>query len=220
MKELFKMHWNPIFLMNFGFGIAAGVIICLSYILSHREKNFSKSFAITMVLLPAICTIVIPLVTDDIKKAVSLAGIFALIRFRSMPGDSKDILYVFFSLVAGFAFGLGFYSIGIIMVITVSLLFVILSRIINPKPAQILKITIPEDMNYQNAFDDLFEKYLAFSKIKDVRTSNMGTLFTISYTVRTKENAQIKEFMDQIRTRNGNLTVILQSPDDSDSGKL
>ena len=199
---------------NMLLGLIAGVIITSGYILANKNKRFSKNFAITVLLLPVIMTIVIPFIATDLKKTLSLAGVFALVRFRSIPGDSKDILFVFFAIAVGLIIGLNDYFLGFMMTIVVTLLFVLLSRFWKDNQKQVLKITIPEDMNYKDVFNDIFEKYLLKYDVKNVRTSNMGTLFTIAYWIQPKANADIKAFIDELRTRNGNLNIILENSDD------
>ncbi len=195
-------------------GLIAGCGIAGGYVLANKGKKYSKNFVITVLLLPVIMTIIIPFIATDLKKTLSLAGVFALVRFRSIPGDSKDILYTFFAAAAGLVIGLGSYFVGFVMVIVVSVLFVFISKNWKVENKQILKITIPEDMNYKDVFDDLFQKYLVKWGVKNVKTSNMGTLFTISYWVQPKNDCDTKAFIDELRTRNGNLNIILENPDD------
>ena len=195
-------------------GLIAGIVIAAGYVSANQGKKYSKNFVITVLLMPVIMTIVIPFIATDLKKTLSLAGVFALVRFRSIPGDSKDILYVFFSLSSGLIIGLNNYLVGFVMVIVISLLFVLISRGWKVEDKQILKITIPEDMNYKDVFDDLFTAYLVKWGVKNVKTSNMGTLFTISYWVQPKKDCDTKKFIDELRTRNGNLNIILENPDD------
>ena len=195
-------------------GLVAGVIIATGYVVANNGKKFSKNFVITVLLLPVIMAIIIPFIATDLKKTLSLAGVFALVRFRSIPGDSKDILYTFFAAAAGLVIGLGSYFIGFVLVFTVSVLFVLFTRFWKVSDKQILKITIPEDMNYKDVFDDIFEKYLVKHAVKNVKTSNMGTLFTISYWVEPKRDCDTKAMIDELRTRNGNLNIILENPDD------
>ena len=201
-------------LFNMFLGLVAGIIIMCGYIVAQKNKKISKNFAVTILLLPVIMTVVIPLIAVDLKKAVSLAGIFALVRFRSIPGDSKDILYVFFTLAVGIAIGLCYYPIAFALAVLISVVFVLIQRFWKIDSDQVLRITIPEDMNYKNVFDDIFDKYLVRHEVKNVKTSNMGTLFTISYNVRTKPGIDTKAFIDELRTRNGNLNIILENMDD------
>jgi len=199
---------------NMLLGLVAGGIITLGYVIANKERKFSKNFAITILLLPVIMTIVIPFIATDLKKTLSLAGIFALVRFRSIPGDSKDILYVFFSIAVGLIIGLNDYFLGFMMTFVVTILFTLLTRFWKVENKQILKITIPEDMNYKDVFNDIFDKYLTKYGVKNVKTSNMGSLFTISYWIQPKNDIDVKAFIDDLRTRNGNLNIILENPDD------
>lgn len=196
-------------LFNIFLASVAGIIIMLSYIFGHKGKKYSKNFAITILLFPIIMTVVIPFIATDLKKAVSLAGVFALVRFRSIPGDSKDILYVFFALSVGIIIGLNSYIIAFVLTILVSVMFVLLQKNWKSSNTQTLKITIPENMDYCGVFDDILKKYLNSYSVKNVRTSNMGTLFTISYVIEPKNNINVKAFIDELRTRNGNLSIII-----------
>ena len=202
-------------IINIGLGLIAGIFVMLGYIFASKKKGYSKNFAITILLMPVIVVVVIPLIATDLKKAISLAGIFALVRFRSIPGDSKDIMYIFFTLAEGIAIALTYYAVALVLLVVVTFVYILLQRKITVTRAQLLKITIPEDMNYAGAFDDLFEEYLESVEIKEVKTPGMGSLFTVTYDVRTKDSADIKEFFDKIRTRNGNLNVVLQTSDEN-----
>ena len=195
-------------------GLIAGAIIAGGYVIANNGKRYSRNFVITVLLLPVIMAIVIPFIATDLKKTLSLAGVFALVRFRSIPGDSKDILYTFFAAAAGLIIGLNSYFIGFVLVIVVSVLFILVSRFWRVADKQVLKITIPEDMNYKDVFTDIFDKYLVKYGVKNVKTSNMGTLFTISYWVQLKADCDTKALIDELRTRNGNLNIILENPDD------
>lgn len=195
-------------------GLIAGAGVAAGYVIANSGRKFSKDFVITVLLLPVIMAIIIPFIATDLKKTLSLAGVFALVRFRSIPGDSKDILYTFFAAAAGLVIGLGSYLVAFVMVVLVSLVFIFMTRLWKVSDKQILKITIPEDMNYKDAFTDLFEKNLVKWGVKNVKTSNMGTLFTISYWVEPKKDIDTKAFIDDLRTRNGNLNIVIENPDD------
>lgn len=198
-------------LFNIFLSFIAGIIIVLGYIFGHKDKNYSKNFAITILLFPVIMTVVIPFIASDLKKAVSLAGIFALVRFRSIPGDSKDILYIFFSLSVGIIIGLNSYIVAFLLTIFVTILFILAQRNWKTQEGQQLKITIPENMEYNGVFDSIFEKYLTKHSIKNVRTSNMGSLFTITYVIEPKKDINMKSFIDELRTKNGNLSIVVSN---------
>jgi len=133
-----------------------------------------------------------------------------LVRFRSIPGDSKDIFYIFFTLTTGVAIALSYYVVAFALLFLVSIIFFVISRCLRLSDDQILRITIPEDMNYNGAFDDIFEKYLSKVELHDVKTSNMGTLFLLDYSIHLKDSAKAKEMIDELRTRNGNLSIAIQ----------
>ena len=211
MENLFRIgEQDAAILINMGFALAAGLLIASGYCFSQKRRTYSKSVVATILLLPIVVAVVIPLIATDLKKALSLAGIFALVRFGSVPGDAKDIFYIFFTLTVGVAIALGYYVVAFALLIIVSVFYIIMCRCIKFSEDQILRITIPEDMNYNGAFDDIFAKYLSKSELTDVKTSNMGTLFTISYSIHLKDESKVKEMIDELRTRNGNLTVVVQ----------
>ena len=204
-------------LFGMAMGLVAGAIVAAGYVLANTGRRYSKNFVITVLLLPCIMAVVIPFIATDLKKTLSLAGVFALVRFRSIPGDSKDILFVFFSVAAGLVIGLGDYFLGFASGIVVTAVFVAASKAWKVEDKQILKVTIPEDMNYKGAFEDIFERNLVKYGVKNVKTSNMGTLFTISYWIQPKPGMDEKAFIDELRTRNGNLNIIIENPDDQQS---
>ena len=201
---------DALILFNMLLALAAGFLITLGYYLSQKKKSCSKNFMATVFLLPIVVVVVIPLIATDLKKALSLAGIFALVRFRSIPGDSKDIFYIFFTLTTGVAIALSYYVVAFALLFLVSIIFFVISRCLRLSDDQILRITIPEDMNYNGAFDDIFEKYLSKVELQDVKTSNMGTLFLLDYSIHLKDSAKAKEMIDELRTRNGNLSIAIQ----------
>lgn len=192
--------------------LIAGGFISLSYIHSDKRQKYSSNFAMTVVILPAIVSVVITLIGSDLAKAVSLGGVFALVRFRSVPGDSRDIAYVFFSMVVGLAIGMDCYAIAFALTAVVALSFTLLQKMNyakNKNASEILKITVPEDLNFKDAFTDLFDEYLDKYTISSIRTTNMGTLYQITYDVIPKEGIDEKAFIDALRVKNGNLNIIL-----------
>lgn len=192
--------------------IAIGLIISIIYILSDKNKKYSTNFAITLVILPAVVTIVIMLVGSNIARAFSLAGAFALVRFRSVPGDSKDIASVFFAMATGLATGMGYIGFAFAATGIIGLMYFILMRsgyAVRKKTDKELKITIPEDMNYQGAFDDLFGKYTKKNSLDRIKTTNLGTLYELTYHITMNEGVNEKSFIDEIRCRNGNLNIVL-----------
>lgn len=189
-----------------------GLVISLIYMFSDKDKRYSTNFAFSLVILPAVVAIVIMLVGSNIARAFSMAGAFALVRFRSVPGDSKDISSVFFAMAVGLAIGLGYIPFAVITTVVIGAVYFVLMRTgyaIKRNQGKMLRIVIPENMNYKGAFDDLFDEYSTGANLAKVRTTNMGSLFELTYIINLKRDADEKKFIDEIRCRNGNLNIIL-----------
>lgn len=196
--------------------ILLGLFVSFIYMLTHKREGYTPSFAVTLVTLAPIVAIVILLIGNNVARAFSLAGAFALIRFRSAPGDPKDITYVFFSVVIGLACGMGYIGYAAIFAVVVGLVMLALCGLRFGEKGQEnfeLKITVPENLNYVGAFDDLLEKYTLRSKITRIRTVDFGALFELSYSIAMKKDADTKAFIDELRTRNGNLKIVLGLPE-------
>lgn len=192
--------------------LGLGLIISIVYMISNRKTKFSANFAVTLVVLPAIVNTVIILVGSDITRAITLGGVFTLVRFRSVPGDSKDIANVFVAMAAGLATGMGQLALAASFTVIVGVVWIVLTQFDYGKKRakeKTLKITIPENLNYQGAFEDLFSEYTNSVYLERVKTTNMGTLFELTYKVMMKQGADEKQFIDSIRCRNGNLNIIL-----------
>ena len=185
---------------------AFGLIIGGVYFAVCRKEQRSLSFFLSLVMIPAVVAVVISLIGSNVARAFSIAGVFALVRYRSIPGDGKDIAFVFMAI------GLGYLSLGLAVVVVLSVVVVlvnILGRVLVKSECRQLRILIPEDMDYQGVFDDLMEKYTDRASLERIKTTNMGTLYELTYMVYLKKDINEKKFMDEIRTRNGNLTIIM-----------
>ncbi len=163
-------------------------------------------------MLPAIISIIILLIGDNIARAFSLAGAFSLIRFRSAPGDPKDIAYVFFTLAVGLACSMGYirYA-GLFAVIlgTVMLLLQKMKYASSQNTSMLLKVTVPENLNYEGLFDDILNKYTKSWEMNRVKTSDFGSLFNLFYRIEINKEYSQKTFLDELRCRNGNLDIAL-----------
>lgn len=188
--------------------IAAGVLTAFFH--NFKSKS-SASFLMTLVVLPLIVQSVIMIVNGNLGAGVAVAGAFSLVRFRSMPGSSKEIMSVFLSMAAGLAIGMGYIAIAGVLVITVGMMLVIMSFLTGrQKMKRELKITIPESLNYDDVFTDIFDKYLSKIEFIRVRTTNMGSLFELNYEIVEKDIRDERLMIDELRTRNGNLPIICQ----------
>ena len=199
-------------LVGIGCALVAGLLISFCYMFTQKKGTYTKDFVIATAVLPMVVSIVIMLIGSNIARAFSLAGAFALVRFRSVPGSAKDIAVVFLTMSVGLACGLGFVYFAIIVAAIVCLILVILSLSAYGTMGteqKLLKITIPEDLNYKGLFDDLFKEYFTECKMQQVKTTNMGTLYELQYLVTAKKYMDEKALIDAIRCRNGNLNISL-----------
>ncbi len=189
--------------------LAMGALLALTYMQTGR---YSRNFPIALFLLPSMVQMVIMMVNGNLGAGVAVAGAFSLVRFRSLPGTSKEIISIFFAMAIGLATGMGYVGYAAVFTIVLSALMLILykSNFANGKEAdQMLRITIPEELDYSNVFDDIFEKYANKVELERVKTTNLGSMFELSYRVEIKNSALIKEMIDEIRIRNANLPIIM-----------
>ena len=173
---------------------------------------------ITLAILPAIVAVVIMMVNGNVGAGVAVAGAFSLVRFRSVPGTAKEIAIIFLAMATGLISGMGYLGIAVLFAVVLGLVFLVLN--VSPigeadDRLKLLKITIPEDLNYTDAFDDLFEKYTRNASLMDVKTTNMGSLFKLSYHIRLKDASQEKAFIDELRCRNGNLEISISRQEEN-----
>ena len=188
--------------------IVLGILTSLVFIASSRH---SGSWAQSLALLPPVVTLVIMMVNGNIGAGLAVAGTFALVRFRSVPGSAKEIVGLFMTVAIGLACGMGYLGCACIFFVVMAVLVFVLGKLRFGETGRAhrqLKITIPENLDYEDLFDDLFEKYTASHELVKVRTTNMGTLYELTYDIRLKDTQISKEFIDAIRCRNGNLNII------------
>ena len=189
--------------------IICGTIIASTYMIKNR---YSKSLVITLVLLPAIVELVIILVNGNLGAGIAVAGAFSLVRFRSTPGSGQEITSIFLAMAVGLATGMGYIGIAFVFTLVISAVNLILSMMNLTQEGngfRVLKITIPENLDYEGRFEDIFERYLKNYEYEEVRTTNMGSLYKITLGVVLKDGMSSKEMMDELRTRNGNLDISL-----------
>lgn len=203
-----------------------GVLICvlisiiLGFIIAFTHKyttRASKNFLITLTLLPLITQCVILLINNNLGMSIAIAGTFSLVRFRSLPGNSREILMVFFAMTIGLATGLGFGILAAIITVIGCLLVFILSKskiYDNNICERKLKVLIPEDLDYNEVLDDVLKKYTKNYNLIQVKTTNLGSMFELNYEIIINKGIDEKEFIDELRIRNGNLKIILTHPTD------
>ncbi len=191
--------------------LSSMVLGVLSSLVFTRGHCHSSSWAQSLALLPPVVTLVIMMVNGNIGAGLAVAGTFALVRFRSVPGSAREITALFFTVAIGLACGMGYVGIGAVFFIVVSAMALLLTRFHFGETGSAkrqLKITIPENLDYDGLFDDIFEEYTNSFELVRVRTTNMGTLYELTYMIELKGSQLNKRFIDDLRCRNGNLNII------------
>lgn len=194
--------------------IATSLVLGLLVAFIHMQRNvYTKSFVVTVAVLPILVQSVIMLVNGNLGTGLAVVGAFSLIRFRSVAGGSREITSIFWSMGIGIATGMGYVAYVLIfsVIVALFLLLLYLSPFGNQNKVaeRELKVTIPEDLDYPELFTDIFEEYTYTHHLNSVRTTTMGSLYELRYILLLKDHQQEKEIIDQIRVRNGNLPVVL-----------
>ena len=192
--------------------LVLGAIIAWAAGFKSRQ---SKGFLLSVMLIPVIVQLVIMLVSDSVGAGIAVMGAFSLVRFRSAPGSAKEIVSIFLAMASGLASAKGYLGLALVFVVAVSAIMM-LSSVVRFKETddmqRDLKITIPEDLNYAHEFDDLFDKYTKQAKLLNVKTTNMGSLYKLSYRVELRDEDEVQAFIDELRCRNGNLEIAIMLP--------
>ena len=205
------------FLLCVGVALVLGVFLAVVYAVKSR---YTKSFLITLGILPAVVCIVIMMVNGNVGAGVAVAGAFSLVRFRSAAGTAKEIAVIFLAMAAGLVCGMGYLAYAALFTLIIGVIFLALQFIKIPQSKSVLKqktlrITIPEDLDYTSIFNDIFDKYTTEYKLTNVKTSNMGSLFKLTYHLTEKDITKEKEMIDELRVRNGNLEISISEQEEA-----
>ena len=194
--------------------LIAGLIMAIGYTIKNR---YTKSFILTIALLPAIVCVVIMVVNGNIGAGIAVMGAFSLVRFRSAPGTAKEIIMIFSAMGAGLLAGMGSLIISLIFSFILTIIFVLYNCITFGKGGRekfkVLTVTIPEDLDYAEIFDDVFSEYTSSHELIKVKTTNMGSMFRLTYNISLKDPKKEKAMIDMLRERNGNLDITLSIQD-------
>lgn len=197
------------FLLCLGCALILGLVMAFAYMYRTR---YTKSFVITLALLPAVVCVVIMLVNGNVGTGVAVAGAFSLVRFRSVPGTAKEICSLFLAMAAGLIAGMGYLGFAVLFTLVLCAIFLLYNHLDfgekkNSATYKIFTITIPEDLDYTDVFDDIFSEYTNSHDLVHVKTTNMGSMFRLTYHVTLRDTAKEKEMIDKLRCRNGNLEI-------------
>ena len=198
----------PAFLVCTAVSLVLG--IATAFLSMYRSKC-SQGFAVTVAVLPAIVQIVILLVNGNVGAGVAVAGAFSLVRFRSVPGTAREIGVIFLAMALGLATGMGYVALAAVFFVIIAAVLLLLTRLdfgTRRIDERLLKITIPENLDYDGLFDDIFRQYTSSHTLERVKTTNMGTLYELQYHITLKETQVPKAFLDALRCRNGNLNIL------------
>ena len=199
------------FMLCLGFSLVLGLVMAFSYMYRTR---YTKSFVITLALLPAVVCVVIMLVNGNVGTGVAVAGAFSLVRFRSVPGTAKEICTLFLAMGAGLIAGMGYLGFAVLFTLVMCIVFVLYNRLDfgtkkNSETFKTFTITIPEDLDYSGIFDDIFAEFTVSHDLVRVKSTNMGSMFKLTYNIMLRDISREKEMIDKIRCRNGNLEIVV-----------
>ena len=213
-KGIFDTHYISVidisdFLLCLGVSLVIGLLLAGCYMYRSR---YTKSFVVTLALLPAVVCVVIMMVNGNVGAGVAVAGAFSLVRFRSVPGTAKEIGMLFLSMGAGLVAGMGYLGYAVLFTVILGGCTMIYSHVNLGKGKKadrhkVLAVTIPEDLDYSQVFDDIFDQYTSSYELVKVKTTNMGSLFRLTYHITIRDVTKEKEMIDAIRCRNGNLEI-------------
>ncbi len=197
------------FLLCLGVSLFIGVFLALIY---TYKSLYTKSFVITLAILPAVVCVVIMMVNGNVGAGVAVAGAFSLVRFRSAPGTAREIGTIFLAMGAGMVAGMGYLGYAVLVSLLLGFVMLFYQKIgLGEKSGgsreKTLHITIPEDLDYTQVFDELLEKYTSAAEVVSVKTTNMGSLFKLTYQITLRNLMEEKELIDALRCRNGNLEI-------------
>lgn len=188
--------------------LALGLVIAVSY---RFKTKAGKSFTAALALLPALVAVVIMMVNGSVGAGVAVAGTFSLVRFRSAPGTAKEITAIFLSMATGIICGMGYFLYAGIFtaVICLAMILIRITDFGKGSDEKELIVSIPENLNYEEVFEDIFREFTSENKLISVKTSDMGSIFRLKYTFTLNKDASEKDFIDKIRVRNGNLPITI-----------
>ena len=197
------------FLLCLGASLVIGVLMAFAYMYRTR---YTKIFVVTLALLPAVVCVVIMMVNGNVGTGVAVAGAFSLVRFRSVPGTAKEICTLFLAMGAGLIAGMGYLGFALLFTAVMCIMFVLYNRLDfgtkkNAATFKTFTITIPEDLDYSGVFDDIFSEFTSSHDLVRVKSTNMGSMFKLTYNVMLSDTTREKEMIDKIRCRNGNLEI-------------
>jgi len=190
--------------------LALGLVLALIY--CYRSR-YTKSFVVTLATLPAIVAVVIMMVNGNLGAGVAVAGAFSLVRFRSVPGQARDIAFIFLAMAVGLVCGMGYLGYALLICAVLGGANLVLQLLdfggAQGRLDRTIRITVPEDLDFVGLFDDVLDRYASSHELMSVKTTNMGSLYKLAYNVQLRDARCVRELMDELRCRNGNLEIAI-----------
>ncbi|MBO5111247.1 MAG: DUF4956 domain-containing protein [Clostridia bacterium] len=212
MSALFQSITTGSFTVGVYLVCVAAALVCggIAAFAASFRSHVSKSFLVSLILMPVIVQTVITMVNGNIGTGVAVMGAFSLVRFRSVPGKAKDIVAIFLVMTSGLSCASGYVTVALLFTVIVAAVMILATYLPTKSEREVeLKITIPETLNYTDAFRNVFAQYTKHSRMVGVKTTAMGSLFKLTYRVEMKDRRAEKEFIDALRCRNGNLEIAI-----------
>jgi hypothetical protein len=211
-QGIFDSSQSTIMIPQFLLCTAVALVIGIFLALIYSRNRCSRSFVITLALLPAVVSVIIMMVNGNVGAGVAVAGAFSLVRFRSVPGTAREIGTLFLAMAAGLITGMGYLGYAVLFSVVMGAAMLLLDHFNfgfhrGGSVEKVLRITIPEDLDYCDVFDDIFAQYTSQCEVLSVKTTNMGSLFRLQYHLTLSDETKEKEFIDALRCRNGNLEI-------------
>ena len=207
----------PVFLAVCLLSVALGLGIALVY---RKISGEGGTMISALTVLPFLVQLVILLVNGNLGAGVAVAGAFSLVRFRSAPGSARDIMAIFLAMTVGLCCGMGYCTLAVLAAVVTCFLLLLQGRQEADADARDIRVTIPENLDYNDLFSDLFAEYTTTSMLLRVKTVNMGSLYSLHYRVTLKDAGKEKELLDAMRCRNGNLEIACGIPAEGRQGDI
>jgi hypothetical protein len=207
------------FLLCIACSLVIGILLAASYMFRTR---YTKSFVVTIATLPAVVCVVIMMVNGNIGAGVAVAGAFSLVRFRSVPGTAKEIGMLFLAMGAGLIAGMGYLGFALLFTVILAAINLLYNALNlgakrNAAKYKSFRITIPEDLDYTGVFEEIFREYTTACELTRVKSTNMGSMFRLTFDVILRDPSKEKELIDKLRERNGNLEITVSKQETTEA---
>ena len=217
--EVTSIDFAPL-MASVAVALALGLVLATAYCFRSRH---TKSFVLTLAVLPAIVCVVIAMVNGNVGAGVAVAGAFSLVRFRSAPGSARDIAFIFLAMCVGLVAGMGYVFFAVVVTMVMCGITMAYQGMgfgpLGETGDRTLRITVPEDLDFYGVFEEVLARYCSYSELMQVKTTNMGSLYKLTYNIGMRDLSQQRALIDELRCHNGNLEIAI-SHQEAENGEL